>query len=1769
MRTRLLDLSANNALLNYKHPKASSVRLVDEIPAQVFGRIIGNSAMLFSPLPPLDPQEALALRQERAELGDLANATNAQGGASLDPRERARRERREATARRDRARLAHAVAVGMPSSYDLPSAETGSGSQHRDLKLQTLYYAEELEEQLRKIHRTAKTFIDETGANRLHLMFGFVEWCETAQTEGEQTYRSAPLVLVPVELNRGEVDPDTHTYRYRVTRTGEDWSANVTLLEKCRSQFRLELPDIDVESDESLEAYFSRVENVLRRAQPTWRFRRGITLGLVSFGKVLMWRDLDPANWPATRSIFESDPLVALLGAEGLVDAEGVASSGSGTVDYPLDSLDNAPDAIPAIVIDADSSQHSALVDVERGVNLVLQGPPGTGKSQTITNLIAGALKRGKRVLFIAEKKAALDVVFSRLAKAKLSDFCVALHSHTSAKKGFLEDLDERLGMIRSVPPPAELGAVIERHHTARTALNEHVARVHEPFGPLGLTPFEVFWRTRRLSETLGEDVVSAIQELRLPNVIHTTRQDVERRRDVADDFAGAFGRVKDEGAELAHHPWAGVMHEDLTFADVNDVLDLVHAWRHDLADLEHARTGVEALLESSLPRTTRILRHVVDTVAGLPELGEFAAADLPNRLTTAARLPDVQRAVAVVGLSRQRWSLITGPWGEPGSVSHADAEQHALRITRLASHLPISTPVRAVRALHAAAGVHAGALDAVDATIKHVLGALTKTQTQADVEVTGHTVPALVSLLDALKHLALEHPGAIECIGAATADAPTVTALETAADRAKTLLAEERQLESLHPSSFRPDAVTLRTTATALATAPAFLPWLWSGAYREAVRQYRAASSGRKATRAEMLAEMQQLISHQDAVRSFSARPALASVFGARASGIHSPFADGRAAAAWLKHVRESGHQLGDAGRPLISLIVCASPAEWRDALDRIAHMGAQWAAAQGLASLMETTAATMRRASVEFSELYPLSQTVETLRDLEQQAADVLEVTDSAGLVDDETMDAITTRLDQLSAAWEADAQLAAEAQVLAGLDVVISGPATNVAPIQAGLAYVGTIQAAGLPECVVKWLFGPDARSARRALQGRVESMRDPLTKYEGQAALAVTRTALDVAGWCGSGGETAQAPAGDAREHLHPPVTIEEADLTVISSRIERALTHDRALHPWAVYRRSRANALEQGLGDIVGLVERERIGSAQAADAYEAVFFRTLAETVLRAERALDTFDSGVHTEVQQRYARLDQQLLELTKQVIIHELTHVLPPRGLDGPRVADMTDTALIRHEIGKTRSHIAIRELFRRAGPAIQAIKPCFLMGPQAVAQYLPPGRFEFDLVVMDEASQLRPEDALGAIARGGQVLIVGDPMQLGPTRFFDSQGAGDDDLDEGVEEDSELEEETDADGNPILTAEERQAAAPVLGATVLERSESILLAAAARFPVRMLRWHYRSKHPKLIAFSNREFYNDGLVVFPTPGTNDADDGVFLRRVEGLYGGRRNMPEAQAVVAAVQEHARRFPERSLLVATLNAEQADLIDGLVEAAEKDDPELAAFRAYHAETREPFVIKNLENVQGDERDSIMVSVTFGPNVAGKLNQNFGPINKAGGERRLNVLFTRAKHRLEVFCSFDASMLRVSDSTSPRGLRVLRDYLRYAAGEVWWATGTETGREPDSDFEIAVATALRARGYEVRPQIGVAGYFLDLAVVHPDSPDRFLLAIECDGATYHSAKTARDRDRLRQTQLESLGWHMHRIWSTDWFKHPVGEADRVVRHIEQLRASGDR
>lgn len=390
---------------------------------------------------------------------------------------------------------------------------------------------------------------------------------------------------------------------------------------------------------------------------------------------------------------------------------------------------------------------------------------------------------------------------------------------------------------------------------------------------------------------------------------------------------------------------------------------------------------------------------------------------------------------------------------------------------------------------------------------------------------------------------------------------------------------------------------------------------------------------------------------------------------------------------------------------------------------------------------------------------------------------------------------------------------------------------------------------------------------------------------------------------------------------------------------------------------------------------------------------------------------------------------------------------------------------------------------------------------MSPISVAQFLPPGTLNFDMLVIDEASQVRPEDALGAIARASQIVVVGDKKQLPPSSFFDRLTSEEEDFTSGDGADEDL----------------------LGGAAKLGALESALTLCEARgLGSRMLSWHYRSRDPSLIEVSNREFYENGLILPPSPLQRDPAFGLCLTRVDGVYdkGGKRdNRREGEAIVARVAEHAREHPTLSLGIVTFSFAQRNLITELLELARRSDAILDEF--LREGKPEDLFVKNIENVQGDERDIILVSVGYGPSVAGGrlTSMTFGPVNGEGGERRLNVLFTRARIRCEIFVSFDPGDIDLS-RTSGEGPRILKRFLEFAkSGYVH--EQVPSGRDAETPFEEDIADVIRSLGYLADPQVGSAGFLIDLGVRHPDRLGRYILAVECDGATYHSALWARN------------------------------------------------
>lgn len=574
-------------------------------------------------------------------------------------------------------------------------------------------------------------------------------------------------------------------------------------------------------------------------------------------------------------------------------------------------------------------------------------------------------------------------------------------------------------------------------------------------------------------------------------------------------------------------------------------------------------------------------------------------------------------------------------------------------------------------------------------------------------------------------------------------------------------------------------------------------------------------------------------------------------------------------------------------------------------------------------------------------------------------------------------------------------------------------------------------------------------------------------------------------------------------------------------------IDTLLDDPRGPEEWQAYRDGLAVLARHSADDLVAGAAERAIGPQQLADVVEQALLRSWADGILATDARLratrsDDLDARVAD-----FQEADRRLIAAAGGAVIEACNKRRPRRFGSG-------GGAVITREAEKKTRHMPVRELLGRTREVVQSIKPCFMMSPLTVSQLLP-ADYHFDVVVFDEASQVRPSDAVNCIYRGRTLVVAGDDKQLPPTSFFDS--SVEDDSDEYVED-------------------------------VPDSFESLLHACKAGAMRELpLRWHYRSRHENLITFSNRAFYRNSMVTFPGALDEGNDVGVAFLKADGVYdkGGRRdNRAEADFVAQRVIHHFDTRPGRTLGVVALSQAQASAIDQAVQQARLARPDLE--HCFTEDRLDGFFVKNLESVQGDERDVMIMSVGYGPDEHGRLGLNFGPINKGGGWRRLNVAVTRARYRMEIVASFRGTSLSDSPNES---VQHLKRYLEYAQNgpAVLARDVVQPDAEPDSPFEESVLEVLRGWGFQVQPQVGVAGYRIDLGVRHPELPGAYALGVECDGAMYHSSKTARDRDRLREQVLNGLGWRLYRIWGTDWYRGRAAAELRLREAVEQAIAQG--
>lgn len=549
--------------------------------------------------------------------------------------------------------------------------------------------------------------------------------------------------------------------------------------------------------------------------------------------------------------------------------------------------------------------------------------------------------------------------------------------------------------------------------------------------------------------------------------------------------------------------------------------------------------------------------------------------------------------------------------------------------------------------------------------------------------------------------------------------------------------------------------------------------------------------------------------------------------------------------------------------------------------------------------------------------------------------------------------------------------------------------------------------------------------------------------------------------------------------------------------------------------------------EAGLGPLLDELARRDADADAAVGILNAVWWSSVSEEINLRSRHLSAFDGDAHGHFVEEFRRGDAEHIRHNARRVRY---HVATRLRKTGDRHPDQS--TVVRTQARLKRRHMPLRKLVEKAPDVLLAAKPCWAMSPMVVSRVLPLKQL-FDVVIFDEASQILPRDAIASILRAGRVVVAGDTKQLPPTTFFQQALSG------GTGEENEDEDDV----------------------TDIEDYESLLDMLAASLPRRQrLRWHYRSADERLIAFSNREIYDDDLVTFP--GTA-MESPVHLEVVDGRaapgHGGSAPQ-EVERVVELALEHAAGQPHLSLGVITMGRTHADRIDMTLRKALADRPELQRFFSPDAGPGKRFFIKSLEQVQGDERDAIILSIGYAKAATGRLSMNFGPLSNEGGERRLNVAITRAKRRMTVVSSFSHEDFdpKALAATRHRGPELLRLFLAYCAhrGDRSRTGSAQTDYELNG-FERQILRALEQENIPVVPQWGVSGYRIDFALAHPERRGQMLLAVEADGDRYHRAPSARDRDRLRQDHLERLGWRFHRIWAADWFRDPQRQTARVV------------
>lgn len=1704
-RSKLLDTSRRNSLISFNHSERSRqhIRVIDELPDFLYGEFLDGKKLTFLPLPeedqiPPDEKTPEFMRHlEQAKLTDeeyieaVDNVDEDEDGALDKIKEIERelrnkiREKLKLPSWKEQKSLTNAEVAKkhhLDPSYEMPEATPENqedADRHTDKYIQTLLKPEEMSRKLSGLNSYVRSDIEESGVNTLYVAFGFLEWYESANSDKKCI---SPLLLLQLEVEKKQ---SREGYTYRVEATGEEPEINLSLSERLRNDFGIELPEFT--GEDGPEDYMCKVDELIKDTKvpkkEKWKIRRFITIGRFRFARLVMFHDLSPKKWPGDSDVSTNEIVQNLFAGS---DKE---SEGDHAEDYDIDTPE-VEAVVPMLITSADASQHSALVDVMKGDNLAIKGPPGTGKSQTITNIIANALAAGKSVLFLAEKMAALNVVHERLSDANLGPYCLELHSTKAKKTEVLKSIEERLNLRSAKVNGGYLASKLQDFKRHRDHITEYINVLNGSFGRQDKPIHDYLWGAQLRKDRAG-DLLSFISQCKIPfEQADLTVSEMSGHTDELESIASLKKQVEAESKD-GKHPWGFVGNADLNPFQQDELKLLVDKWKDGVEKIKAELEAFNEKFDLSIGATTQDINAFYDHLGNLVDydtakLNETFIADLSDTNKAAALAAFVERIHVYRSALEEIKSLQT--------VSEAignikEIEKHALAAKDIDADNLTALDIRAqVKDLEEE-------LTLWDKNLKTLLniGERFGVSKNEDLD----KIYALAEVPDYIASVPRDY---LLFRTNDIIDETNAPRLKTAADTKERIQSSLEDQEKNYDLSMMGQPHEIRMHAAALGNAGFFA--LFDSSYRHAKKVITLASKQKMKFDPENAADiLRSIADNKEEKEKIEQDNQLQSICGSSFNGIQTDFKKLQEINEWAANVRKR-FASGDEFSRSVRQWLLKGDMEELDSVRELASDDRFIALKTKIADIKDHVSPDTP-VKKYLDGLIGKAEKLGTLKDQLQNIASDEAIT-FANIAED---------LPRL--------QNAKESRDAADKDNVVKkffgndykGAETNIEDIDETARFIGDCLAIPALESGFDKFLNKDFEKTWKIFKEQLQALYDTVKN--------TTDTATEV--------------DGHANIRLGSPSDENywlDIELTSLVKQLSQALKKPNTLNQWVELNGHYAKAAESIKGELLQTYDQENLDFDTLPMAFEYMVYSAVAREIYQRNPVISKTTGMGLEQARTRIKELDQEILQLQQTELCNKLNTAKPMGGNGRGRKSTWTEGALLLNEINKQRCHVPIRALMKRAGQSIQKIKPCFLMSPLTVAQYLEPGKFKFDLVVIDEASQMRPEDALGGVARADQIVVVGDPQQLPPTSFFQSAAKDDD----AVEEDF--------------------------------TSEAIMDMALSSFrPSRTLSRHYRSQHESLIAFSNYHFYDQSLVLFPSPVKNPDELGVKLQYVGGTYAANSNMDEVEAIVEASLKFMRKHPDRSLGIATMNQVQKDLIEIEMDRAFIDNPHAANYKAKWQGGLESFFVKNLESVQGDERDAIFISTVYGPDKNGTVMQRFGPINRAGGYRRLNVLFSRAKKNMVVFTSLKPEDIKVSD-TSSEGIRALKGFLTYAAKGVIDEGQHKPDEIPDSDFEVWVKEKLESIGCEVHPQVGVAGYRIDLGVKHPKYPHGYLMGVECDGATYHSSKSARERDVIRQQVLEGLGWRIYRIWSTDWFSNTAQEFEKLKTYIKELLDSDE-